>query len=110
MKVDTLGKLLALHVTPASDEDRGEVERLVRAAQTLTSDNVGIAYVDQGYTGMRATDAAAAHGIKLEIVKLPEAKRGFVLGPGDRSPNVRSPGQPAFAASSKTMSAMHKHS
>ena len=28
--VDTLGNLLAFHVTPASAEDRGEVERLAR--------------------------------------------------------------------------------
>src|SRR6266852_5125639 len=43
MAVDTLGHLLALHVTPA--------------------------------------DAARAQGIKLHVVKLPEAKRGFVLLP-----------------------------
>jgi hypothetical protein len=30
MAVDTLGHLLALHVTPASAEDRSEVERLAR--------------------------------------------------------------------------------
>lgn len=81
MAVDTLGHLLALHVTPASAEDRGEVERLARAVQTVTGDNVDIAYVDQGYTGKRAAEAAAAHGIRLEVVKLPEAKRGFVLLP-----------------------------
>ncbi len=81
MAVDTLGHLLALHVTPASAEDRGEVERLARTMQTVTGDNVDIAYVDQGYTGARAANAAAAHGITLEVIKLPEAKRGFVLLP-----------------------------
>jgi len=81
MAVDTLGHLLALHVTPASAEDRGEVERLARTVQAVTGDNVDIAYVDQGYTGARAADAAAAHGITLEVIKLPEAKRGFVLLP-----------------------------
>lgn len=80
MAVDTLGHLLALHVTPASAEDRGEVERLARTMQTVTGDNVDIAYVDQGYTGARAANAAA-HGITLEVIKLPEAKRGFVLLP-----------------------------
>jgi len=50
MAVDTLGHLLALHVTPASAEDRGEVERLAPTMQTVTGDNVDIAYVDQGYT------------------------------------------------------------
>lgn len=81
MAVDTLGHLLALHVTPASAEDRGEVERLARTMQTVTGDNVDIAYVDQGYTGARAANAAAAHGITMEVIKLPEAKRGFVLLP-----------------------------
>lgn len=80
MAVDTLGHLLALHVTPASAEDRGEVERLARTVQAVTGDNVDIAYVDQGYTGACAADAAA-HGITLEVIKLPEAKRGFVLLP-----------------------------
>ncbi len=53
MAVDTLGHLLALHVTPASAEDRGEVERLARTVQAVTGDHVDIAYVDQGYTGAR---------------------------------------------------------
>ncbi|MBD8549030.1 IS5 family transposase, partial [Sphingomonas sp. CFBP 8760] len=81
MAVDTLGHLLALHVTPASAEDRGEVERLVRTVQAVTDDAVEHAWVDQGYTGQRAANAAAKHGIALEVVKLPEAKRGFVLLP-----------------------------
>lgn len=79
--VDTLGHLLALHVTPASAEDRGEVERLARTVQAVTNDAVELAWVDQGYTGERAANAAARHGIALEVVKLPEAKRGFVLLP-----------------------------
>ena len=79
--VDTLGHLLALHVTPANAEDRGEVERLAGAVQDATDDHVEIAWVDQGYTGERAANAAAKHGIALEVVKLPEAKRGFVLLP-----------------------------
>lgn len=35
----------------------------------------------QGYTGERAAQAAGAHRIALEVVKLPQAKRGFVLFP-----------------------------
>jgi transposase len=37
--------------------------------------------VDQGYTGPETAADAATHGIHLEVVKLPEAKRGFVLLP-----------------------------
>jgi transposase len=43
--------------------------------------SVELAYVDQGYTGERAASAAQAHGLRLEVVKLPQAKRGFVLLP-----------------------------
>jgi transposase len=81
LAVDTLGHMLALHVTPASVEDRAEVERLAGAVQAATGNSVELAYVDQGYTGERAAEAAQAHGIKLEVVKLPEAKKGFVLLP-----------------------------
>ena len=37
--------------------------------------------MDQGYTGDAAVQAAAGHGIQLEVVKLPQAKKGFVLLP-----------------------------
>lgn len=81
LAVDTLGHLLALHVTPASADDRAEVERLAQTVQAVTGDSVEMAFVDQGYTGDRAADAARRHGVALEVVKLPEAKRGFVLLP-----------------------------
>ena len=81
LAVDTLGHMLALHVTSASDEDRAQVGRLARDVQAATGDSVGVAFVDQGYTGERAADAANDHGIRLEVVRLPEAKKGFVLLP-----------------------------
>ncbi|MBE0692479.1 MAG: IS5 family transposase [Aquamicrobium sp.] len=81
MAVDTLGHLLALHVTPANADDRAEVERMAKAIQGATDQSVEIAFVDQGYTGDKPAAAARAHGIQLEVVKLPEAKRGFVLLP-----------------------------
>ena len=37
--------------------------------------------MDQGYTGESAARAAATAGLKLEVVQLPEAQRGFVLLP-----------------------------
>lgn len=81
LAVDTLGHLLALHVTPADAQDRDLVSQLAETVKTVTGEQVELAYVDQGYTGERAAEAAQAHGIQLEIVKLPEAKRGFVLLP-----------------------------
>lgn len=79
--VDTLGHLLALIVTPADEQDRAQVAELARRVQDATGESVELAFVDQGYTGEAAAEAATAHGLRLEVVKLPEAKRGFVLLP-----------------------------
>ena len=79
--VDTLGHLLALRVTPASQDDRTQVGELVQAVQGVTGESVELAYVDQGYTGEAPAAAAANQGVKLEVVQLPQAKRGFVLLP-----------------------------
>ncbi len=49
--------------------------------QQVTGNTVELPYVDQGYTGDNAADAAEQHGIRLEVVKHPMAKRGFVLLP-----------------------------
>ena len=81
MAVDTLGHLLALHVTPADEQDRAQVADLAEAVQEATGQTVEVAFVDQGYTGTGATEDAAAHGIRLEVVKHLAAKRGFVLLP-----------------------------
>lgn len=79
--VDTLGNLLAVLVTPANEQERAQVAALAAQVQEVTGEQVELAYVDAGYTGEAAAEAAAAHGIQLEVVKLPEAKRGFVLLP-----------------------------
>jgi transposase len=81
LAVDTLGHLLALHVTPAEVGDREQVGHLCQQMQQATGDSVELAFVDQGYTGASAAEAAQAQGMRLEVVKLPEAKRGFVLLP-----------------------------
>jgi transposase len=81
LAVDTLGQFLALHITPANEQDRAQVAESAAAIQAATGATVTLAYVDAGYTGQAAKDAAAQHGIALEVVKLPEAKRGFVLLP-----------------------------
>jgi hypothetical protein len=45
---DTLGRLLALRVTPASANDRAAVAALAEAVQDATGGNVELAFVDQG--------------------------------------------------------------
>lgn len=84
LAVDALGHLLALRVTPANEGERAQVAALAQAIQEVTGQSVQIAYVDQGYKGYSGQDAAQdaqEHGIRLEVVKLQEARRGFVLLP-----------------------------
>jgi transposase len=76
-----LPNLLSLLVTPANEQDRAQVGELAQAVQEATGQSVEIAFVDAGYTGDAPAEAAKEHGIRLEVVKLPEAKRGFVLLP-----------------------------
>ena len=79
--VDTLGHLLALKVTAADEQERAQVADLAAKVQEVTGHTVEVAFVDQGYTGEAAAEQAAASGIRLEVVKHTEAKRGFVLLP-----------------------------
>lgn len=67
LAVDTLGQLLAVTVTPANEQERAQVAELAAKVQEATGD--------------AAAAAAEQHGIRLEVVKLPSAKRGFVLLP-----------------------------
>jgi transposase len=79
--VDPLGHLLAAHVPAANEQDRTQVTRLAAKVQEVTGDAVAVAFVDQGYTGEQAAKDAQAQPLRLEVVKLPEAKKGFVLLP-----------------------------
>ena len=83
--VDTLGHLRAVHVTPANEQERAQVGELAAQVQAATEQSVTLAYVDQGYTegdtGDAPAGAAKAAGMDLEVIKLPGAKRGFVLLP-----------------------------
>jgi len=54
-------------VTPASEQDREQVERLARAVQDITGQSVTLAYVDQGYTDETAKQGVNALGIELEV-------------------------------------------
>ncbi|MEX3901091.1 IS5 family transposase [Paraburkholderia sp. BR10954] len=81
MAVDTLGQLLAVHVTPANEQERAQVGELARQVQQATGQTVKVAFADQGYTGEEPAQAALDEGIELQVIKLPEAKKGFVLLP-----------------------------
>lgn len=79
--VDTLGNLLAVVITPANEQERDQVAELCKKVQDATGTNVRVAFADQGYTGDNAKEHAANEGIELTVVRLPEARKGFVLLP-----------------------------
>jgi transposase len=67
--------------TPANEQDREQVRQLEADIQAVTGQSVSVGFVDGAYTGEDAAAAAVAQGIRLEVVKVPEAVRGFVLLP-----------------------------
>src|SRR5207249_1414556 len=60
--VDTLGHLLALHVTPADEQDRARVKQLAKYEQKATGKSVELAFVAQGDPGDAAAQAAQEQG------------------------------------------------
>ena len=79
--MDALGHPLALHVTLADEQDRAQVEGLAASVQEATGQSAELAYVDRGYAGAVPAAEAEAGGMRLEVVKRPEAKSSFVLLP-----------------------------
>jgi Transposase DDE domain len=69
--VDTMGHLLALHVTAADEQDRAQVGVLAEAVQQITGEHVELAWVDQGYTGENAAQAIllAQDGVHVALTK-----------------------------------------
>jgi hypothetical protein len=65
--------------SPLPTRATAQLAALAEQVQHVTGNSVELAYVDQGYTGPAA--AAGQHGIRLEVVKHPAVKRGFVLLP-----------------------------
>ena len=66
---------------PANEHERGQVKELAEQVQEATGVSVEVAFVDQGHTGYQPAQDAQAAGMELMVVKLPEAKKGFVLLP-----------------------------
>lgn len=64
--VDTVGQLLAVHVTPANEQERAQVGELARQVEQVTGQTVKVAFADQGYTGEEPAQAAPDEGIELQ--------------------------------------------
>jgi transposase len=57
------------------------VAELTARIREVTGGTVDVAFVDQGYTGEAVAEDARVNGVRLEVVKHTEAKKGFVLLP-----------------------------
>jgi transposase len=68
-------------VTPANEQERAQVAELAQRVQEATGGSVTMGFVDLGYTGDAPAEVAKEQGIELEVVKLSQAKKGFVLLP-----------------------------
>jgi transposase len=79
--VDPLGHLLAVKSRSANQQERAQVAALGQQVQAVTGGSIEVAFADQGYTGEEPAAQAAEQGLRLVVVKLEEAKRGFVLLP-----------------------------
>ena len=106
MAVDTLGHLLALHVTPANADDRGEVEPLAKAIQAATGNSVSLAYVDQGYTGNALRRLPRRMGSSSKSSSCQRPRRGSCFFPSAGSSRDHSPGLYAFVDWQRVASAM----
>jgi len=47
--------------------------------QEVSGESIERTHVDQGHTGEEPAEAAQAHGIRLDVIGLPEARRGLML-------------------------------
>ena len=65
MAVDTLGHLLAVHVTPTDEQECAQVQTLCEQVQQATGRTVQLAWADQGYSGEQARQAAQNNGVDL---------------------------------------------
>ena len=66
---------------PSQRTKTRQIGELARQVQEATQRSVKLIFCDQGYTGAESAEAATGYGIKLEVIKLAEAKRGFMLLP-----------------------------
>ena len=73
-----------------NQDERTQIQAQCREVQAVTGDNISLVYGVLGYNGKQAEQTAAAEGIELQVVSLPQtgkgqtgkgAKRGFVLLP-----------------------------
>jgi transposase len=81
LAVEPLGHLWAAQGTAADAQERRPVSLWASQGQEVTGDAVARACGAQGSPGAPAAEDAHVHYLQLDVVKLPEAKKGLVLVP-----------------------------
>ena len=79
--VDTFGLLLALHVTPATEQGRAAGGRARGGRPGGHERRLELAYVNRGCAWEEPAAEVRASGTWMEVVKHPGANKGFVLLP-----------------------------
>jgi light-regulated signal transduction histidine kinase (bacteriophytochrome) len=70
--------LFVAHVTPANKQERAQVKELAKVVQEVIC---GSSLCGSGLHRRRSQNGAEEAGIGLIVVKLPEAKKSFILFP-----------------------------
>jgi putative transposase len=87
--VDTLGLVVAAHVTAADTSDRDGAAELLRRLDWRALPRLRHGWVDQGYRGAFLNWVQASFGLRLEVVRRADGGRqGRWLAPGAPAPVV----------------------
>jgi hypothetical protein len=109
LAVDTLGRVLAPHVTPADVGDREAVARLAADIQDATGDSVELAFVDQGYTGEAAAKLPPRKVSACMSSNCQRPSEALSCCPDGGSSSDHLPGQLGVVGWSRTTSDSPKH-
>ena len=77
--VDTLGYLLAVHLTPANQQQRAQVQVLEPAVQQATAQTVKLAFAVQGYTAKQPGKPLSKKVFNCAWLSCPRPKRGCAV-------------------------------
>lgn len=108
MAVDTLGHLLAVHVTPANEQERAQVAELARQVQQATGQTVKVAFADQGIPVKRLHKPRWMKESTFKSSSYQRPRKALCCCPGAGSLSVALAGSTASGDSPVTMNAFQK--
>jgi transposase len=81
MAVDTLGNLLAVHITPANEQERAQVQELAQQVQHVTGQTVKLAFADQAIRVTRLRRLPVRKGLSCRSSSCPRRRRASCCCP-----------------------------